>query len=352
MKKYLLILLITLFCLISIACNSDKPLGVWKFVDTTKPNTFYELNFVNGQTAWLTGWYEKGPEATEGWEILQSIDGGKTWSAMTNQAEQKIKYVYFANDKTGWALSLTQDILSTVDGGQTWSVIRPAGKVKIKYNYNNPGAPTEMPDPISRLKFINEKAGWAWGGGKKDSAVEQEGIFIRTVDGGKNWQKVEYPFVGEIKTIFFLNEKFGWASDTKAGLYKTDDGGQTWQKQADDLTRPSINGISFANEKRGSIVGDSYIGITDDGGKTWKPIKVKGSYFNDVYWVNENAAWAVGDKGKAMQTQNGGQRWDDLKVDVAEPELANITKVKFIDDKNGWAYGNNGLLLHFEPATK
>ncbi len=347
MRKYFVILLIILVLTIS-ACEKAIPLGTWLPANTGTQNTFFELNFVSPQSGWLTGWFEKGPEATEGWQILQTNDGGLTWIPMANQAEQKIKYVYFINDKTGWALNLTQDVLTTNDGGVNWTVSRTAGKSKIKYNYNNPTAPTEVPDPINKMKFINEKTGWAWGGGKKDSAVDQEGIFIRTVDGGKNWQKVEYPFASELKTLFFLNDKFGWASDTKAGVYKTLDGGQTWQKQPDDMTRPSINGISFVNEKRGTIVGDGYIGLTEDGGATWKPIKVKGAYLNDVYWVNETTAWAAGDKGKLMVSQNGGQKWEHIKPRLEEPDLANITRIKFLDINSGWAYGNNGLLLHYE----
>ncbi|MFY9225443.1 MAG: YCF48-related protein [Blastocatellia bacterium] len=347
MRKYLTILLLGIILILG-ACKDSKPTGTWAVVDTGTINTFFELNFVNGQTAWITGWFEQGPKETEGWQILQTYDGGKTWTPMTNQTEQKIKYVYFVNEKSGWAINLTQDILATNDGGLTWAVIRPAGKVKIKYNYNNPGAATEMPDPISKLKFLNEKVGWAWGGGKKDSAVEQEGVFIRTVDGGKNWQKIEYPFEGEVKSMFFLNEKIGWASNNKSGLYKTDDGGQTWVKQTDDVTRPFINGIAFANEKVGSIVGDSYIGVTDNGGQTWKKVKLQGVYLNDVYWVNEKVAWAVGDKGKVMYTENSGQKWESVASDLLEPEYANITKIRFFDANTGWAYGNNGVLLHYE----
>lgn len=347
MKKYFAILLIILTLTFS-ACDKPISVGTWSFADTGTQNTFFELNFVSPQTAWLTGWFEKGPEATEGWQVLQTNDGGKTWTPMVNQAEQKIKYVYFINEKTGWALNLTQDILATSDGGTTWSITRTAGKSKIKYNYKNTTAPTELPDPINKIKFVNEKTGWAWGGGKKDSAVEQEGIFLCTSDSGKTWERVEYPFASELKTLFFLNEKFGWASDTKSGVYKTLDGGKTWQKQPDDMTRPSINGIFFISEKKGTIVGDSYIGLTEDGGNTWKPIKVKDTYLNDVYWIDENNAWAVGDKGKLMVSQNGGQRWEHIKPLLDEPDLANITKVKFLDINSGWAYGNNGLLLHYE----
>ncbi|MEW6730379.1 MAG: hypothetical protein AB1489_03470, partial [Acidobacteriota bacterium] len=252
MRRFLTFLIFCLVTTLLSSCGPKGPAGTWSPLETGQPNTFLEeLNFTTPEMGWAVGWDEKGPQETAGWEVLLTRDGGRTWGIWPKQVEQRIKLVHFVNDRVGWAINLDQDILTTNDGGETWTVQRKAEKVKIKYNYNNPGAPTELPDPLTRLRFISEKIGWAWGGGKKEAAFEQEGVFLRTENGGQQWQKVEYPFDDELKTLCFYDAYLGWASDRKAGLYKTIDGGKTWEKQRDDLRRPSINGIFFISDNKG-----------------------------------------------------------------------------------------------------
>src|SRR5262245_44645358 len=134
MKRFFAIFLLCLVMGIVISCGSKAPVGTWSQMDTGKPDdTFFELNFLNPQLGWLTGWDGKGPKETDGWEILQTQDGGKTWNPWPKQIENKIKLVTFVSDKVGWALNMDQDILNTNDGGETWNVQRKAGKVKVNY---------------------------------------------------------------------------------------------------------------------------------------------------------------------------------------------------------------------------
>lgn len=345
MRSYLSALTLILTVLLLAGCGEKGPAGTWTPSDTGKPDeAFFELNFLSPEVGYVTGWDEKGPKETAGWEIFQTRDGGKSWNVLAKQIEEKIQFVTFINDKTGWALNVDHDILYTTDGGETWAVQRKAGKSKIKYNYNNPGAPTEMPDPLARIKFLNDKLGWAWGGGKKDDNVEQEGVFLITTDGGQNWQKFDYTFSDELKALFFLNDKLGWASDRKGGLYKTTNSGRSWLKQPDDTRRPSINGIFFINETKGWLVGpDGYIGSTEDGGQNWVKKKIGKNFFNDIHFVSDKVGWVVGENGVIMRTEDGGQNWQKQESGTDYT----LTRVQFLNNKSGWAAGN-GVLLRYE----
>lgn len=342
---------IVLVCLVIItlqACGPYFPAGTWTLVDTGKPATivFTEMDFITPDLGWLSGWHSEGPPETDGGEVVLTKDGGKTWNSISKQIPLGIKYVYFYNDRQGWALNKGNDILGTTDSGETWTLVRKAGQTTVKYNYKNPGAPTEIPDPLIKIYFRTDKAGWAWGGGKKADGVEIAGIFLHSTDGGKTWQNVEYKFANELKTVFFIDDKTGWASDIKGGLYKSLDGGETWQKQPEDDLRPSINGIFFINTTKGWLVGDSYIGRTENGGQTWRRVKFKNTYLNDIFFVNENEGWAVGDNSKIMCTGDGGHNWQDQSIGIENQ--VNITHVRFFDRDTGWASGHNGLLLRYE----
>src|SRR5207244_956671 len=77
MKRFFVIILLCIFY----GCGPKTKVGTWSMMDTGKPDdTFFELNFLSPQVGWLTGWDGKGPKETDGWEILQTSDGGKTWT--------------------------------------------------------------------------------------------------------------------------------------------------------------------------------------------------------------------------------------------------------------------------------
>lgn len=340
--RYILIIVLVLLA----GCKREQP-GSWVSVDFGRPdNTIFELNFVSADSGWLTTWKSDGQKETEGWEILRTVDGGKTWSLWPAQIEHKIRYVYFVNGNLGWALNLSNDILQTTDGGETWNLQRKAGRSKVKYNYNNPGAPTEVPDPLQRLYFLNERIGWAWGGGKKEDAFEQEGVFLRTVDGGKTWQQLKYQFGHELQALFFLDPDIGWASDRKAGLFRTVDGGKTWQQDPDDMRRPPITGIFFIDLMKGWIVGaEGYTAYTLDGGKNWTRVRTAGrNFLNAVCFVDEKTGWSAGENGAIFRTQDGGLTW---KKEQTQSE-GTITRLQLLSPQKGWAAGNSGVLLKLQ----
>ncbi|MBL8148640.1 MAG: hypothetical protein JNN15_01805 [Blastocatellia bacterium] len=328
------------------SCSKPGPAGKWSVIETGKPdNTVFEMNFLTPESGWLSTWSGDGPKETEGWEVLSTIDGGKTWNVLADQAKNKIKQVYFINGKSGWALTLTNDILATKDGGTTWELQRKAGKVKVKYNYNNPTAPTETRDPITKLKFYSEKRGWAWGGGRQDDSYEQEGIFLRTEDGGKTWEKADYSFSDELKTVYFLDADLGWVSDRKGGLYRTVDGGKSWQKDPEDIKQSPINAFFFIDLNKGWGVGSNgYVGRTTDGGKTWIKGRAGKSFLNSVFFVDEKVGWVAGENGEIFRTEDGGLKWERQESSLP----ATLTHLQFFGNRQGWAAGNAGYLLRYE----
>ncbi|MCS6886088.1 MAG: YCF48-related protein [Acidobacteriota bacterium] len=329
-----------LLCLVLLtACKTQKP-GKWVAVDFGRPDSvIFELNFVSDGIGWMTTWNGEA-KGTEGWEVFKTTDGGKSWSLWAKQAELKIKYTYFVTDKLGWALSLKNDILHTTDGGESWFVQRTAGKSKVRYK-DRPSM--EVIEPINQLYFVSPRVGWAWGGGKKEDSFEQEGIFLLTVDGGKTWHRQKYPFDHELQAIFFLDPDIGWASDRKAGLFRTVDGGSSWQKEPDDIRRPPITDIFFTDLMHGWIVGpDGYTAHTTDGGKKWLRVRLqKRSYLRSVAFIDSSNGWVAGEDSTICRTTDGGQTWSMEEVEVKQ---ATITKLRILPSGAVWAAGNGVLL--------
>jgi photosystem II stability/assembly factor-like uncharacterized protein len=377
------------FIIFYTACSKPSMPGSWVPLDTGTIDAFSSVNFVNDKVGFINAWTDRNYEplgadantntnvntnansnsstapknanantggkkkpdplkANDGFEVLQTTDGGGTWNQLPEQFKYRIRSVWFVDPQTGWALTLDRDILKTSDGAKTWVTQRKAGKVKLKLLANRRTPETEQPEQIERVHFVDTNHGWAWGGGVKNDYSEQPGIFLITIDGGQNWNQIKYPFEQNISSIFFLNAQHAWANIAEGGLYKTDDGGVTWIKAATKTPELTFDSIFFVDEQNGWIAGHSgKMAKTSDGGRTWKKIfSVKDEYkVRDLHFSDKDHGYAVGDNGIILYTADGGESW----VVVTPAGEAALKDVLFINQNTGWAVGLEGALLRHEP---
>ncbi len=109
----------------------------------------------------------------------------------------------------------------------------------------------------------------------------------------------------------------GWLVGTKAALFETTDGGDSWQERKLELgdEKASFTGVSF-NGEEGWITGKPAILLhTEDGGENWSRIplseKLPGAPDGIVALAPETAEM-VTDLGAIYQTDNGGKTWSAL----------------------------------------
>ena len=55
MRKLKVVLLLSAWALLSVACSNTKVPGAWKDLDTGTGDAFFSVNFVNDKTGWLNG---------------------------------------------------------------------------------------------------------------------------------------------------------------------------------------------------------------------------------------------------------------------------------------------------------
>src|SRR6185295_387635 len=117
--------------ILSAACSEAKAPGGWVTLDTGTGDSFFNANFVNENIGWLNGTSGRGPEepdenangnkkpkprkpgekindplkANQGFEVLQTTDGGQTWRPIPDQFKNKIRSVWFVDPQQGWALT-------------------------------------------------------------------------------------------------------------------------------------------------------------------------------------------------------------------------------------------------------
>ena len=361
------------------ACSKTKTPGSWSVINTGTGDAFYSVNFVDENTGWLNGHTdrsyvptaeelanananknaksdkpkEKPPDplkANQGFEVLKTTDGGKSWKQIPDQFKHKIRSVWFVNTQNGWALTIDRDILRSADGGASWALQRKAGMTKMKLFSGRGERVMDVPEQIDQIYFVDATRGWAWGGGRKDSYSQQPGVLLSTVDGGQNWNDLPYPFEQDISAIFFLNATHAWAS-LKEGFYRTTDGGLNWAKLQTRLPEELFYSIFFLDENNGWVVGRSgRMAKTADAGQTWTRITrdmIRVEFvMRDVHFTDRDHGWAVGEGGEILYTENGGEKWASL----SSPIPAHFTDVIFVNRKAGWVGGLGGAFIRFEPA--
>ncbi len=114
-----------------------------------------------------------------------------------------------------------------------------------------------------------------------------------------------------------------------------------------------VRDIFFLNANEGWALGDySTLIKTIDGGNTWTDanLELSGGYFNNsIFFIDSKTGWVVGDSDYVYKTIDGGKTWSKVKV-IPEPYInnayINYKNIVFQDSKKGWIVCSSGILLN------
>jgi photosystem II stability/assembly factor-like uncharacterized protein len=276
------------------------------------------------------------PDLSTGNGIYKSIDAGKTWTHLGLQDGQQIPKIvvdpknpdrlfvavlghpYGPNEERG--------IYRSTNGGKTFE--------KILYKDENTGGDDVAIDPNNpNIIFATlwESREGPWENGEWDGT---EGGIYKSIDGGNTWKKLSNGLPANMvqahiaiapssSSILYVaigtTEENDYGTGKGMGIYRSDDGGENWQKISDD-GRPEarIGGGDvpeiMVDPKNPEIVYSTSIVVwrSVDGGKKWTAIR--GAPGGDDYqniWINPldtKILLVTGDQG-AIITVNGGDTW-------------------------------------------
>ena len=243
------------------------------------------------------------------------------------------------------------------------------------------------------VHFVDNLYGWAAG---------DQGVILKTVDGGKNWtmvgdvnrsvedwnhaagelslneklqgvrsRKVQTAVSTstsstakvscQLNSIFFLNRKDGWAAGgyavpridrTRSVILKTNDGGDTWRVIPNTMP-PHIKQIHFSDQQSGWAIGQSGnsfasgIYFTYDGGQSWQPQPTNDRRARHD-WVRADRRGekliGVSTSGLLKASENGKVENGGV-LSSAKQHFSDIVIVGESTDWTGWAVGTNGAIF-------
>lgn len=252
--------------------------------------------------------------------ILLSIDSGKSWKSITLETSQELRDVYFTTEAKGIICAANGFRLTSVDSGKSWTTVN---------------------DEIGNSLFAIDLYD-----GKNGAMCGELGAVYLTKDSAKTWQKQAVSPLGNCHDIIMLSEQTSIVVCDWQGIYRTTDGGATWNN-LNEFGSPSLRSVSFASDnKNGVVVGSNGIILrTYNGSNSWEVVFDRvvddAVSLNTVAAINSEIAVAGGTRGLIIKTTDGGKKWKE----IITPTSNTIHDIDFPTPLIGFAVGEFGTIL-------
>ena len=174
-------------------------------------------------------------------------------------------------------------------------------------------------------------------------AVGNQGVTIRTDDGGKIWREIHVPrsnIANKLMRVKIFEDESAWAVGEGGVVVCSADRGVTWVRKGreEDVAWNDV----FVSGQKVWLVGEfGRISSSSDGGETWKPSNspVKTSLMAIAFRDKTNGV-AVGLDGVVLVTRDGGSKW------IEQPKVTREHLFDVIWDGSQWAaVGDKGVLV-------
>ena len=336
MRQFILLLLFSLGSLTGFSQSLDTVFQTTKFrsIGPFRGGRSVAVSGVKGDP--LT--YYMGSTGGGAWK---TTDGGLNWTNISDGyfemgsvgaiavSESNTNIVYCGMGEhapRGVMTSYGDGVYKSTNGGKTWKHI---GLTETQH--------------ISRIQIhpTNPDIVFVAAQGNLYGPNEERGIF-KSIDGGKTWNKVLYvnnltgcselsmdmkdPEV--IYASMWEHQRLPWkivSGGDGSGLYKSEDGGETWNKMEDGVPEEmgkSAISVSRANSDRvyALIEADrekkeSGLYVSNDAGKSWDMVSSEHKltqrswYYTEVFADPNNEDLVYVLSARAYRSKNGGRSW-------------------------------------------
>jgi photosystem II stability/assembly factor-like uncharacterized protein len=362
---------------VAVAGDSEDPLvhyfgaahgGVWKTTDAgwhwrNVSDGFFEFPAVGGLDVSLsdprvifvgTGEGLQRQFISPGNGVYKSTDGGDTWTHVGLRETRHISrlrihptnpdIVYVAAMGDMFGPNPDRGVYRTTDGGESWE--------QILYRGETAGAVDLTIDPTNPrviIAALNHHVTYPW---DEESGGPTTGLF-KSTDGGDTWAEITRNpgmpsgLIGKICVAISPARSsrvyaFIEADGGEGGIYRSDDGGATWQMTHQDPGEMEIpnsyNHITADPQDPDVVYIQPITGLakSTDAGRTFERVRME-NWDPHALWIdpNDSRRMIEGGDGGASVTLNGGESWSRLD----NQPTADLLSLAVDDQEPYWLYG-------------
>ena len=292
---------------------------------------------------------EANDRNSESWGdgVYRSTNGGDTWTHVGLEKSNMIAriVVHPTDPNTAWVAAMgdmwtfggERGLYKTTDAGKTWTKqLSAPAPYDDRTGCGDVAVDPSNPNIVYAALYARQRTPWSFINGPDLTDGKEIGGIFRSTDGGATWTKLTKGLPGRTGriglSIYAKNPKVVYAvvgsdeggtadirdvTSKRGGVFRTDDGGDTWTRQSGLDPRPfyfSQIRVDPENDKRVYVLGFT-LHVSDDAGKTWREDlgqKVHPDLHALAIDPRNPKRLLLGSDGGAYQSYNGGQVWDHL----------------------------------------
>ena len=268
----------------------------------------------------------RGVTSSYGDGVYKSTDAGKTWKHLGLDLTRQIAnirihptnpdIVYLAAQGAIHGASAERGVYKSIDGGKTWTktlyVDDNSGCVDLSMDMNNPRI-------LYAAMWDYRRLPWEVSSGGKGSGL------YKSTDGGDTWEKIQNGLPKELgkmsvavsqansNKIYLVVESD--SEKEQGGLFVSNDAGKSWNRISKD--HRLVQRAWYYIEATADPVDENTVYVlsspaikSTDGGKTWQNFRAPHGDYHQL-WINptNNKNMIVSNDGGAAVSFNGGKTW-------------------------------------------
>ena len=286
----------------------------------------------NPSLVWV-GSGEATNRQSSGWGdgVYKSVDAGRTWTNMGLKDSHHIgrivlhptnpDIVYVAALGHLWGANKERGLFKSIDGGRTW---KPSLQIDEDTGVSDVAMDPSDPNTLYAAAHQRRRRAYGFHGGGPGNAL------YKSTDGGERWKKLTSGLppgeLGRIGiSIYRKDPRVVYVSveqglrynastayeQRKAGVYRSNDKGETWKFMSDWNPRPTYASqirVDPSDDRRIYMMSYSY---SDNGGETF--VSPRQSLHGDdrMVWINPRDSNHIikADDGGVGLSYNRGEKW-------------------------------------------
>ena len=273
----------------------------------------------------------KTEDAGISWKNISDgyFETGSVGAVAVSESDNNIVLVGMGESPVRGVMTSSGDgVYKSVDGGDTWVHLGLENTKHISQVRIHPSDPD--------IIYVSAQ-------GSPYGDTKERGIY-RTFDGGKNWENILFidPSSGAVDLAmdytnprvlyasFWDHQRLPWyvrSGGKGSGIWKSNDGGDTWKKLSDGLPKSVMGKIGVAVSRANpkvvyAIIESDEGGLykSDNGGESWKLIneervlRARSWYYMHIYAdpSDENVVYVL--NAPMMKSIDGGKTFTNIRV--------------------------------------